>query len=125
MGMKNHELVPTQLVANIAQLRSGGVSKILRELDKHGLLAYERGKKYDGYRLTNDGYDYLALKALTARDVIYGFHNQIGTGKESNVYVVSNEETWCIMRHSEAITLNNHDQVSRSLEGAVLCPIAN
>ena len=101
MGMKNHELVPAQLVANIAQLRSGGVSKILRELDKNGLLAYERGKKYDGYRLTNDGYDYLALKALTARDVIYGFHNQIGTGKESNVYVVSNEagEELCLKLH--------------------------
>ncbi len=38
MGMKNHELVPAALIAAIAQLRSGGVSKMLRELDKHGYL---------------------------------------------------------------------------------------
>ena len=37
----------------------------------------------DGYRLSNAGYDYLALKALTSRGVIGGFGNQIGVGKES------------------------------------------
>ena len=36
-----------------------------------------------GYRLTNGGYDYLALKALTTRDVIQSVGNQIGVGKES------------------------------------------
>lgn len=36
MGMKNHELVPGNLVASIAQIRSGGVLRTLRELDKHG-----------------------------------------------------------------------------------------
>ena len=36
-----------------------------------------------GYRLTNLGYDYLALKVLTARDVITSVGNQIGVGKES------------------------------------------
>ncbi len=112
MGMKNHELVPAALIAAIAQLRSGGVSKMLRELDKHGylkmcyllicpliqsifhcrLVAYERGKKFDGYRLTNMGYDYLALKALSGRDVVGSFGNQIGTGKESNIYIVADPE---------------------------------
>ena len=36
-----------------------------------------------GYRLTNAGYDYLALKTLTTRDVILSVGNQIGVGKES------------------------------------------
>ena len=36
-----------------------------------------------GYRLTFLGYDYLALKALTNRDVLYSIGNQIGVGKES------------------------------------------
>ena len=36
-----------------------------------------------GYRLTFAGYDYLALKALSSRDVVYSVGNQIGTGKES------------------------------------------
>lgn len=45
MGMKNHELVPAMLAASIANLKSGGVHKLLRELCKHKLLSYERGKK--------------------------------------------------------------------------------
>lgn len=45
MGMKNHELVPGPLAANIANVKSGGVHKVLRELCKQKLLAYERGKK--------------------------------------------------------------------------------
>lgn len=46
----------------------------------------------DGYRLTNMGYDYLALKVLTNRNSITGFGNQIGVGKESNIYTVSDGE---------------------------------
>lgn len=45
MGMKNHELVPGLLAASIANLKAGGVHKLLRELCKHKLLTYERGKK--------------------------------------------------------------------------------
>jgi len=101
MGMKNHELVPTSLIASIASLRHGGVHKLLRELCKHRLLSYERGKRYDGYRLTNAGYDYLALKTLTTRSVVSSFGNQIGTGKESNIYVVGGPdgEQRCLKLH--------------------------
>jgi RIO kinase 2 len=45
MGMKNHELVPGVLVASIANLKTGGVHKLLRELCRHKLVSYERGKK--------------------------------------------------------------------------------
>ncbi|KAK3919505.1 Serine/threonine-protein kinase RIO2 [Frankliniella fusca] len=101
MGMKNHELVPGSLAASIASLRHGGAHKLMRELCKHRLLSYERGKHYDGYRLTNLGYDYLALKALTSRGVVASFGNQIGVGKESNIYVVANEdgEPLCLKLH--------------------------
>ena len=87
MGMRNHELVPGQLVNSIATLRFGGCGKILVDLTKHKLLAYERGKRYDGYRLTYAGYDYLALNALTHREIVGGVGNQIGVGKESDVFV--------------------------------------
>nr|CAG4650080.1 EOG090X04DJ [Sida crystallina] len=92
MGMKNHELVNGKLVAAIAQLGGGGAHKILMKLSKERLIAYERGKHYDGYRLTNLGYDYLALKTLVKRDVIHSFGNQIGVGKESDVYIVGTED---------------------------------
>lgn len=60
---------------------------MLVDLTKHKLLAYERGKRYDGYRLTYAGYDYLALNVLTHRDVLGGVGNQIGVGKESDVFI--------------------------------------
>ena len=55
----------------------------------------------DGYRLTNSGYDYLGLQTLVARGVVSGFGSQIGTGKESNVYIVTNEEgqSLCLKLH--------------------------
>ncbi|NXM64226.1 RIOK2 kinase, partial [Illadopsis cleaveri] len=92
MGMKNHEIVPSSLIASIASLKHGGCNKILRELAKHKLLAYERTKTVQGYRLTNAGYDYLALKTLSSRQVINSVGNQMGVGKESDIYVVANEE---------------------------------
>ncbi|NXI58593.1 RIOK2 kinase, partial [Chloroceryle aenea] len=92
MGMKNHEIVPASLLASIASLKHGGCNKILRELAKHKLLAYERTKTVQGYRLTNAGYDYLALKTLSSRQVINSIGNQMGVGKESDIYIVANEE---------------------------------
>ncbi|KAK3514869.1 hypothetical protein QTP70_033799 [Hemibagrus guttatus] len=92
MGMKNHEIVPVSLIASIASLRHGGCNKVLRELVKHKLLAYERSKTVQGYRLNYGGYDYLALKALSSRNVILSVGNQMGVGKESDIYIVANEE---------------------------------
>ncbi|GIX98146.1 hypothetical protein CEXT_190461, partial [Caerostris extrusa] len=92
MGMKNHEIVPEHLVFSIAHLKCGGVHKRLMNLAKHRLVAYERGRRFDGYRLTNPGYDYLALKALSSRDVIASVGNQIGTGKESVIHRVADSE---------------------------------
>ncbi|XP_060091632.1 serine/threonine-protein kinase RIO2 [Heteronotia binoei] len=92
MGMKNHEIVPPSLIASIASLKHGGCNKILRELAKHKLLAYEQIKTVQGYRLTNGGYDYLALKTLSSRQVIFSVGNQMGVGKESDIYIVANEE---------------------------------
>ncbi|XP_030704214.1 serine/threonine-protein kinase RIO2 [Globicephala melas] len=92
MGMKNHEIVPCSLVASIASLKHGGCNKVLRELVKHKLIAWERTKTVQGYRLTNAGYDYLALKTLSSRQVVESVGNQMGVGKESDIYIVANEE---------------------------------
>jgi len=39
MGSKNHVIVPTSLISQIAGLRHGGVNKILGELAKKKLVA--------------------------------------------------------------------------------------
>lgn len=44
MGMKNHEIVPLQLVASIASLRNGGCHKIIKELIRHKLVCFEHVK---------------------------------------------------------------------------------
>ena len=49
-------------------------------------------RRYDGYRLTYLGYDYLAIKALVNRGAVAGVGRQIGVGKESDIFEVTNEE---------------------------------
>ncbi|KAL6041133.1 Serine kinase [Balamuthia mandrillaris] len=87
MGMKNHDLVPTQLISSLAKLKRGGAFKFLGLLHKNKLVVHEN-KKYDGYRLTYSGYDYLALNVFRERGVLAGVGTQIGVGKESDVFLV-------------------------------------
>ncbi|WFD21888.1 non-specific serine/threonine protein kinase [Malassezia equina] len=92
MGSKNHEVVPTALIAQISALRHAGISKLLSSLLKRKLVARVQNNVYDGFRLTYGGYDYLAVRALSKRKTLYAVGNQIGIGKESDIYIVSNEE---------------------------------
>ena len=45
----------------------------------------------DGYRLTYGGLDYLALNAHRRSDTIYSLGNQIGVGKESDIYITASQ----------------------------------
>ncbi|KAF9785510.1 RIO1-domain-containing protein [Thelephora terrestris] len=92
MGSKNHEIVPTALIVQISGLRNGGVNKNLGELAKRNLVARVRNAKYDGYRLTYGGYDYLAMRTLSKRGTVHSVGNQIGVGKESDIYIVADSE---------------------------------
>lgn len=47
MGMKNHDLVPVELITSIAKLRHGGTHKILSTLLTFKLIAHDRSA-YDG-----------------------------------------------------------------------------
>lgn len=97
MGMKNHELVPGNLVQSISGQRSG-TAKRLNELTRNRLVVFERGKRFDGYRLSYLGYDYLALRVFVSRGTISHVGNQIGVGKESDVYVVANEDSRHVLK---------------------------
>lgn len=91
MGQKNHEIVPMPLIDSISGLKHGGAFRCLKTLLQHKLVHHE-GQKYDGYRLTYMGYDFLAIKALVARGHIAGVGRQIGVGKESDIFEVTNDE---------------------------------
>lgn len=67
--------------ANHSGLKRGGAYKVIKLLAKSKLVSHQ-SEPYDGYRLTFKGYDYLALKALSKRDVIAALGIQIGVGEE-------------------------------------------
>ncbi|KAL5341586.1 Rio2, N-terminal-domain-containing protein [Aspergillus crustosus] len=92
-GSRNHEVVPTPLIAQISGLRGGsGVTRAISNLAKINLIAKVKNAKYDGYRLTYGGLDYLALNAHQKQKCVYSVGNQIGVGKESDIVVVANHQ---------------------------------
>jgi len=91
IGQKNHDLVPRELIAQIADLRHGGTEKMLQTCLRHKLLHHET-HGFDGYRLTTLGYDFLALRALVAKGLVSGVGKKLGVGKESDIFLVQNDE---------------------------------
>lgn len=100
IGMKNHEVVPAVLIENLAKVNRSLTFKILQSLLRNKLVAHD-GKKYDGYRLTYGGYDFLALRALAARGTITAVGRRLGVGKESDVHFCKgpNGETLALKLH--------------------------
>ncbi|KIX08429.1 uncharacterized protein Z518_03085 [Rhinocladiella mackenziei CBS 650.93] len=91
-GSRNHEVVPTSLIANLSKSSVGDVQRSISLLAKANLIAKVKNAKYDGYRLTYGGLDYLALHSLQKNNAVYSVGNQIGVGKESDIFVVSDEK---------------------------------
>lgn len=105
-GMKNHELVPTELIASIAGLKHGGAHKCISVLLRNKLVKHDRKKCVpeilfpsnlsllpdDGYALNNLGYDFLAMQTLSKRDVVLSVGSQLGVGKESDVFYAMGPE---------------------------------
>ena len=66
--------------------------KSISALAKVGLIAKVKEAKYDGYRLTYGGLDYLALHTHSASKVVYSVGDRIGVGKESDIMVVADDK---------------------------------
>eukprot|EP00898_Chlorokybus_atmophyticus_P001428 jgi/Chlat1/2286/Chrsp17S02792 len=95
------QIVPAELIERIARLRGGGAFKRLSSLLRHKLVHHDSSRGYDGYRhvhhalisvastcsrLTNLGYDFLALHAMTKAGTLTGIGRQLGVGKESDIF---------------------------------------
>ncbi|KAI4840154.1 serine/threonine protein kinase RIO2 [Plasmodium brasilianum] len=100
MGMRNHEYLPVSLIASIANLRKEGITSVLKKLLKNKLISHEN-RTYDGYKLTYLGYDFLALRAFLNRGILKSVGNQIGVGKESDIYICKdiNDNLLCLKIH--------------------------
>ncbi|KAF7561710.1 hypothetical protein G7046_g2430 [Stylonectria norvegica] len=90
-GSKNHEVVPTPLIEKLSRLHGGvsGVHRSISALAKVGLIARVKGARYDGYRLTYGGLDYLALHNHSQRNEVYSVGSRVGVGKESDIMMVA------------------------------------
>ncbi len=91
MGSKNHEVVPISLISSLSKMKDSLVRLTMSDLARYKLISRESDVKYEGYRLCFGGYDYLALKTLSSRGTVVGVGSQIGVGKESDIYFISNE----------------------------------
>ncbi|KAH6631849.1 Rio2, N-terminal-domain-containing protein [Chaetomium tenue] len=91
---KNHELVPTTLIERTARLKGGasGVHKSISALAKVGLISRMKEAKYDGYRLSYGGLDYLALHTHASRKQVYSVGTRVGVGKESDIMIVADDK---------------------------------
>lgn len=87
-GSHNHEVVPTKLIGQLAHLRSGigNTNKAIGDLAKINLISRLRNASYDGYRITYNGFDYVALKTIHQHGNIEELEHTIGVGKESDIY---------------------------------------
>ena len=86
MGMRNHEIVPVDLIQSISKIRNTSVRRILANLLKHKLIKHTN-IIYDGYSLNYLGYDYLAIHSLIKQGILVKIGSKIGVGKESDVYI--------------------------------------
>ena len=86
MGMRNHEIVPVNLIQSISKIRNTSVRRILANLLKHKLIKHTK-IQYDGYSLNFLGYDFLAIHSLIKQGILVQIGTKIGVGKESDVYL--------------------------------------
>lgn len=81
-----HQYVPYRLIVRWARADEGKVGASLSKLNKLKLIQREKGP-YEGFRLTFNAYDVLALHSLRkAGKVVSISPTPIGVGKESVVY---------------------------------------
>ena len=84
--MRNHEIVPVDLIQSISKIRNTSVRRILANLLKHKLIKHTK-IQYDGYSLNFLGYDFLAIHSLIKQGILVQIGTKIGVGKESDVYL--------------------------------------
>ncbi|WP_458206098.1 serine/threonine-protein kinase RIO2 [Haladaptatus sp. NG-SE-30] len=102
-GMRFSEWVQKEKIPKFSRLTSEEVDyRIDRCLDR-GLLQ-RKTIQYEGYTLTFEGYDALALRAFAERDSIQGVGSPLGVGKESDVYEVQSFRPLALKYHREGYT---------------------
>ena len=96
-GCRAHHVVPASVIAQLSGLQHSGLNKLMGSLAKRNLIAREQNIKYDGYRLTYGGYDFLAVRALKEKDHVEAVGHRIGVGKESGESEARSRNPWVML----------------------------
>ncbi|ERG88223.1 MAG: RIO-like serine/threonine protein kinase fused to N-terminal HTH domain protein, partial [halophilic archaeon J07HX5] len=102
-GMRFSEWVAREKLPEYSQLTGEDVSYRIDRCETRDLL--ERNTiQYEGYRLTFEGYDALALHTFAERETVSGVGAPLGVGKESDVYEVRASQPYALKFHREGYT---------------------
>jgi RIO kinase 2 len=102
-GMRFSEYVDREKIPKFSRLTAENVDYRLDRCEDRGFLE-RKTIQYEGFKLTFEGYDALALHTLVERGTIEGFGAPLGVGKESDVYEVRSYKPLALKFHREGYT---------------------
>jgi len=102
-GMRFSEWVQRGKLPEFSGLTAENVEYRLDRVLDRGLIE-RKTIQYEGYKLTPEGYDALALHTFAERDTVQGFGSSLGVGKESDVYEVQSYKPMALKYHREGYT---------------------
>ncbi len=112
-GMRFSEWVSRGKLPEFSGLDPDDVGYRLDRCEDRGLIE-RKTVHYEGYRLTFEGYDALALHTFAERGTVAEFGAPLGVGKESDVYEVRSYEPQALKFHREGYT--NFREVDKERE---------
>ena len=102
-GMRFSEWVKREKLPDFTGLTPENVTyRLDRCMDRE--LVERKTIQYEGYTLTFEGYDALALHTFAERETISGVGSPLGVGKESDVYEVQSYRPLALKYHREGYT---------------------
>ncbi|WP_311171284.1 serine/threonine-protein kinase RIO2 [Halobellus ordinarius] len=102
-GMRFSEWVNREKLPDLSNLTPEEVEYRLDRCATRGLIE-RKTIQYEGYTLTAEGYDALALRTFSERETIEGVGAPLGVGKESDVLEVQSYRPLALKFHREGYT---------------------
>jgi RIO kinase 2 len=102
-GMRFSEYVARGKLPEFSRLTPENVDYRLDRCEDRGLIE-RKTIQYEGFKLTFEGYDALALHTFAERETIDGVGAPLGVGKESDVYEASSYKPLALKFHREGYT---------------------
>jgi len=112
-GMRFSEWVQREKLPKYSSLTAEEIAYRIDRCMRHELIQ-RKTIQYEGYQLTFEGYDALALRTFSERDTIEGVGSSLGVGKESDVYEAMSFQPLALKYHREGYT--NFREVDRERE---------